>query len=87
MISVPPAYGDGPRRSRKRSHDAAGIRTGSRHDEEVDRDDLPDVVLEEGAPGGGGRLAVTDHVLLDGRLRNLDSEPSQLADDPRCSPE
>jgi hypothetical protein len=23
-----------------------------RHDEEVDRDDLPNVVLEEGAPGG-----------------------------------
>jgi hypothetical protein len=59
----------------------------SRHDEEVDRDDLLHVVLEEGAPGGGVRLATADHVLLDGRLGNVDPDLSQLAHDPRRAPD
>ena len=34
-----------------------------RHDKEVNRDDLLDVVLEEGSPGGGRWPAPADHVL------------------------
>ena len=52
-----------------------------RHNEEVDRDDLFDVVLEEGLPGGGGWLSSADHVLLDGRLGNIIADLAQLSED------
>ena len=36
------------------------------HDKEVNRDDVPEVVPEEGSPSRRGRFAVTDHVSLYG---------------------
>jgi hypothetical protein len=56
----------------------------SRHDEEVDREDLPEVALEEGAPGGGGRLAPARHVLLDGRQRKGNLLDCHAAPPPSC---
>lgn len=40
-----------------------------RDHKEVDGGEFSRVVLEEGPPGGGGRLASADHVSIDGGLR------------------
>jgi hypothetical protein len=56
-------------------------------DEEVDRNDILDVVLEKRLPGGRGRLMATDHVLLDGGLGDVDADLAQLTTDLRRSPE
>jgi hypothetical protein len=58
-----------------------------RYDEEVDRDDLLDVVLQEGTLGGGGWLPSTHHVILDGRLGHLDPNLSEFANGPGSSSE
>ena len=55
-------------------------------DEKVDRDDVGYVVGEERAPGLGGRLGGTAHVLRDCRLGHVMSQQRQLGLDSRRSP-
>ena len=57
-----------------------------RHNEEVYRDEVADVVGEEGPPGRRCRLAWSHHVLFDGRLRYVDPELVQLAHDAGRAP-
>jgi hypothetical protein len=54
-------------------------------DEEISRDDLADVILQERAPGLGWRLASAPHVFRDGRLTDVDPEFQQFAMNPRCA--
>ncbi len=56
------------------------------YDEEVDGGEVLHVVVEKGAPRGGGRLPVPDHVLLDRRLGDVDAELGELAHDARGAP-
>ena len=58
----------------------------SRHGEEVDRDDVPGVVSQEGAPGLRRRAIGLEHVLGDGGLADVDAELEQLAVDTRSAP-
>mgnify|MGYP007065730660 CR=1 FL=1 len=54
---------------------------GRRHDEEVDGDQVLEVIVEEGASGGGGRPAMPNHVLGDGGAAQLDSELGEFVPD------
>ena len=53
---------------------------------EVGRDQFLGMILEEGAPGLRGWLAVADHVLGDGRLREVDAEFLEFTMNARCTP-
>ena len=57
------------------------------YDEEIDGHDVGDVVLQEAPPGLRGRSPAADHVLLDRRFVQIDSDLAQLADDSRRSPQ
>jgi hypothetical protein len=46
----------------------------SRYHEEVDGDDLLDVVLEERTPSRGGRCGPADHIFLDRRFGDDDTD-------------
>jgi hypothetical protein len=54
-----------------------------RYDEEIDGDDLCDVILQARTPSGRGRLASADHVLLDGRFGDDDTDFAELTKDAR----
>jgi len=56
------------------------------HGEEVDGDEVPDMVVEEGPPGRRGRSPTAMHVLGDGGLSDIDAELEQLAVDSGRSP-
>jgi len=56
------------------------------HDEKVYGDELPKMVLQEGAPSLRGRLAATDHVLRNRALADLDAEFEQFSVDARSTP-
>src|SRR6267143_2731988 len=58
-----------------------------RHDEEVDRDKVGEVVVEERSPGLRGRLRAPRHEPGNGALRNLEAELEQLTMDARRAPE
>ena len=49
-----------------------------RHDEEVDGCDVADMVFQEGPPGLRRRLAMSAHVLRDGRLGHGVAEQLQF---------
>ncbi len=72
---------------RQDDQDIENSKGDGRHHEEVRRDQLPRMVIQEGTPGLGGRFSLTSHVLRDGGLGHLDSEFEQLALNARCSPE
>jgi hypothetical protein len=59
----------------------------SRHDEEVDGDEVGEVVLEERAPGLRGWLRATRHEPGNSSLRDVEPELEQLAVDTRRAPE
>mgnify|MGYP001817640798 CR=1 FL=1 len=56
------------------------------HREEIDGDQVPSVVAEERSPTLRWRLSVTDHVLGDGGLRDIDPKLEQFPVYPRCTP-
>ncbi len=56
------------------------------HDKEVQRYQLLEMILQEGAPSLRGRLAMTDHVLAHARLPYVDTKLEQLAVDAWCAP-
>jgi len=51
------------------------LKCDGRYHEEVYGDQMLDVIVEKGSPRLGGRFAVPDHVLGDGCLRHLNSNP------------
>ena len=57
------------------------------NDEEVDRGELADMIVEEGAPGLRRWRTTTHQVLADRGFGDLDAELEQLAVDPRSAPE
>src|SRR6266404_2800783 len=58
-----------------------------RHDEEVDRDEVGEVVLEERAPSLRGRFHATRHEPGDASLRDVKTELEQFAVDAWRAPE
>jgi len=56
-----------------------------RHHEEVRRDQLLRVVVQESPPRLGGRFSLTNHVLGHGGLGYFDTELEQFPMDPRRS--
>ena len=60
---------------------------GSRHGEEVDGDDIPGVVCQEGLPRQGGTMLRLDHVLRNGGLANVDAQLEKLTMDAGCAPQ
>jgi hypothetical protein len=58
-----------------------------RHDKEVDRDEVGDVVLEERSPSLRRRPRPTGHEPGDGALRDIEPELAQFAVDARRAPE
>jgi len=57
------------------------------HDEEIDRDEVGQVVMEERSPGLRGRFRATRHEPGDAALRDAEPDLEQLAVDARCPPE
>jgi hypothetical protein len=57
------------------------------HYKEINRNELFDVIFQEGPPGLGRRLPMPHHIFCDRRLRHFDSELEQLGMKPRCSPQ
>jgi len=53
------------------------------HNEEVDGGDVFDVIPQESSPSGGGRSLPSDHVFLDRRFVQIDSDLAQLPDNVR----
>ena len=53
--------------------------------EEVNRNQLFDVVFQEGPPGLGRRLPMLHHIFRDRGLGNLDSKLEQFGVQPWCS--
>jgi hypothetical protein len=56
------------------------------HGEEVDGDQIPDMVSEEGAPGLRGLGAARRHEAGDGAFRNLDAKLQELSVNARGAP-
>jgi len=54
--------------------------------EEIERDELRQVILQEGPPGGRGRLSRADAILLDRGFRHRNPELPQFAENPRGPP-
>ena len=59
------------------------LEANDRHGEEIHRDQVLEVVLEERAPRLRGRLSAPHHGLADGGLPDVDVQLEQLAVDPR----
>ena len=57
-----------------------------RDHEEIDRDELADMIRQEGTPGLGRRGPTADHVFSDRGFSDLDAELQQLAVDTRGTP-
>jgi hypothetical protein len=62
------------------------LETYGRHSEEVDRDQLLGVILQERAPGLRRRLATAHHVFADAGLADVDAQLEQLPVNPGCTP-
>ncbi len=60
---------------------------GSRHDEEIDRRQTTDVVLQEYPPGLRWPFRVPNHVLGDSGLTDLDPKLEKFAVEARCAPQ
>ena len=56
------------------------------HGEEVDRDQLLGMVLQEGAPSLRRRFAAAHHIFADTALRDVDAQLEQFAVDAGCTP-
>ena len=56
------------------------------HGEEVDRDQLLGMVLQEGAPSLRRRFAAAHHIFADTALSDVDAEFEKFAVDPWCIP-
>ena len=57
------------------------------HYKEINRNELFDVIFQEGPPGLGRRLPMFHHVFCDSGLGHLDSELEQFRVDSWCSPQ
>src|SRR6516164_10933382 len=57
-----------------------------RHGKEIDRDQLLQVIVQEGTPSLRGRLAATHHVFADAGLTNVNVEFEQFTVDAGCAP-
>ncbi len=66
--------------------DVKNLETEGGHGEEVDGDQLPEVIVQKGAPGLRRRLAAAHHVFADAALADVDTEFAQLAVDAGCPP-
>jgi hypothetical protein len=62
------------------------LEAGGRHDEQIHRTNMRDVVAQEGLPALRWRPESSDHVLGHRRLCDLEAELEQLAVDTRCIP-
>src|SRR5262249_13218283 len=62
------------------------LETESGHRKEIDRDQLLEVIVQEGAPGLRGRLAAAHHVLAHAALPDVEAEFDQLPVDAWCTP-
>src|SRR5215831_11940988 len=62
------------------------LETESGHRKEIDRDQLLEVIVQEGAPGLRGRLAAAHHVLAHAALPDVEAEFDQLPVDAGCTP-
>ena len=56
------------------------------HGEEVDRNQLLGMVLQEGAPSLRRRFAAAHHIFADTALSDVDAEFEKFAVDPWCTP-
>ena len=72
---------------RQRYEDIENSKGVGRHHEEVRRDQLLRVVVQESPPRLGRRFSLTNHVLGHGGLGYFDPELEQFPMDPRRSPE
>jgi hypothetical protein len=77
---------DAPSLVSENEEDEEDLVAPGRQDEEVGRDDVADVVLQECTPSHGWGLPAADHVSLDGRLVEIDADLGQFTDDPGCTP-
>jgi hypothetical protein len=62
------------------------LETEGGHGEKVDGDQLPEVIVQEGAPSLRRRFAAADHVFAHTGLADVDAEFEQLAVDAGCTP-
>src|ERR1700746_3077578 len=62
------------------------LETYGRHSEEVDRDQLLGVTLQERETGLRRRLATAHHVFADAGLADVDAQLEQLPVNPGCTP-
>ena len=72
---------------RENEEDVENAEGDCRDGEEIDRGKLFRVVFQKCVPGLRGRFGMSDHVLGDGCLGDIDSEFEQFAMDSRSSPE
>ena len=63
------------------------LQTDRRHNEEGERYQRLQVIVDERSPGLRGRLAAPDHVFADAGLTNVDAEFEQFAVNMRRAPE
>src|SRR5215472_6441486 len=62
------------------------LETQGRHGKEIDRDQLLEVIVQEGAPSLRGRLSATHHVFADAGFADLNAEFEQFTVDAGCAP-
>ena len=72
---------------RKNEEDIENAERDCRDGEEIDRGELLGVVFQKYAPSLRGRFVMSDHVLSNSCLRDIDSEFEQFAVDSRGAPE
>ena len=72
---------------REDEEDVEDAKGDCRNGEEIDRSQLFGVVFQKCAPCLGGRFGMSDHVLGDSCLKDIDSEFEQFAMNSRGSPE
>jgi len=72
---------------RENEEDVENTEGDCRDGEEIDRGKLLGVVFQKCSPSLRGRFGMSDHVLSDGCLGDIDTKFEQFAVDSRCSPE
>jgi len=62
------------------------LETQGRHGKEIDRDQLLEVIIQEGAPSLRGRLSAANHVFADAGFADLNAEFEQFTVDAKVRP-